>query len=258
MDSVLNGQPVVPDTFVFCLCTEGSLRFRINHSEYDVSSGDVFVVLPQHIFSVLEKSDDLNVKSLHISPDDVQSMSGIPDFGLLRKMSGLPCIKACGMSSDLETIYDLILKYTGTERPADIRIRESLVRTLVLMTSSLYDDASVPGRKALSRKESIVSDFFDLLLEELDMRKSLSYYADRLCVTPKYLSVAVSEVTGHTIRDWINEAILITAKKYIMTTGYSVQQISEKLDFQTSSSFVRFFRKNTGYTPLEYRRTNRG
>lgn len=257
MDRVLNGQPVVPDTFVFCLCTEGSLRFRINHSEYDVSSGDVFVVLPKHIFSVIGKTSDLNVKSLHISPEDVQS-SGIPDFGLLRKMAEKPCVKSCSIASDLETVYDLLMKYTGSDRPADIRIRESLVRTLVMMTSSLYDDVSVPGRKALSRRESIVSDFFDLLLESPDKYESLSYYADRLCVTPKYLSVAVKEVTGHTIRDWVNEAMLITAKKYIMTTDFSVQQIAEKLDFQTSSSFVRFFRKKTGYTPLEYRKTSQG
>lgn len=258
MDSVLNGQPVVTDVFVICICTGGRLRFRINHSGYDVSSGDVFVVLPHHIFSVLEKSDDLEVKALHISPDDVQSMSGIPDFGLLRKMSELPCIKACSIVHELETVYDLLMRFSDSGRPADIRIREAMVRAFVVMTASLYDDVSVPGRKALSRKESIVSDFFDLLLEGLDFGKSLPYYADRLCVTPKYLSVAVKDVTGHTIRDWINEAMLISAKKYIMTTGFSVQQISEMLDFQTSSSFVRFFRKNTGYTPLEYRKINQG
>ena len=66
--------------------------------------------------------------------------------------------------------------------------------------------------------------------------------------------MTIKSVTGYSIQKWINEVIIIEAKRYIKTTTYTIQQISEELNFHTSSSFVRFFTQHTGYTPLEYRK----
>lgn len=66
--------------------------------------------------------------------------------------------------------------------------------------------------------------------------------------------MTIKSVTGYSIQKWINEVIIIEAKRYIKTTTYTIQQISEELNFHTSSLFVRFFKQHTGYTPLEYRK----
>lgn len=66
--------------------------------------------------------------------------------------------------------------------------------------------------------------------------------------------MTIKSVTGYSIQKWINEVIIIEAKRYIKTTTYTIQQISEELNFHTSSSFVRLFKQHTGYTPLEYRK----
>lgn len=73
-------------------------------------------------------------------------------------------------------------------------------------------------------------------------------------MTPKYLSVAVKSITHYSVQMWINEVVLFESKRALRATDLTVQQISEKLHFPNSSSFVRFFRTHIGVSPLRYRR----
>ena len=67
------------------------------------------------------------------------------------------------------------------------------------------------------------------------------------------MTTAVKSVTGRSVQNWIMAMVLIYAKRYLKTTALTIQQITDKLCFQTTSSFIRFFKQNTGLTPLEYR-----
>lgn len=92
------------------------------------------------------------------------------------------------------------------------------------------------------------------MLQNYESQRRVSFYADKLCVTPKNLAKVVKGVTGHSVQEWINEVVVIEAKRCLKTSDMSVFQISERLHFMTPSSFVRFFRQHTGFTPLEYRK----
>lgn len=109
-------------------------------------------------------------------------------------------------------------------------------------------------KKACSRQETLTRRFFDLMFKHYKTDRSVSFYADRLCVTPKYLSSNVKEVTGHPVQKWMTEIVIADVKRRLRTTDQSVQQISEELHFLTASSFIRFFRTHVGCTPLEYRK----
>ena len=83
--------------------------------------------------------------------------------------------------------------------------------------------------------------------------RSVSFYADKLCLTSKYLSTVIKEVTGRSVLAWINETVIAEAKILLKTSEMTVMQISEELNFPNPSFFGRFFKQYTGVTPLKYR-----
>ena len=76
------------------------------------------------------------------------------------------------------------------------------------------------------------------MLQNYESQRRVSFYADKLCVTPKNLAKVVKGVTGHSVQEWINEVVVIEAKRCLKTSDMSVFQISERLHFTTPSSFV--------------------
>ena len=83
---------------------------------------------------------------------------------------------------------------------------------------------------------------------------SVKFYADKICLTPKYLSTVIYEISGKHASDWIQEYIILEAKALLKSTNMSLQNISDVLCFCTPSHFGRFFKRYTGYTPSEYKK----
>lgn len=82
--------------------------------------------------------------------------------------------------------------------------------------------------------------------------RSISYYATALSVTENYLSTSVKEESGRTVMQFINEKTVSCIKIYL-NEGLILDEISEKTKLGNSSSLIRFFKKETGETPTEYR-----
>jgi AraC-like DNA-binding protein len=108
----------------------------------------------------------------------------------------------------------------------------------------------------VSRKEELTRDFFQLLSEYFETERQASFYASKLYVTPKHLSTCVSEVTKLSILEWINTVTVLNIKRRLRTTNDTIQQISEDFNFQTASTFIRYFRQHTGTTPLKFRNSD--
>ena len=125
---------------------------------------------------------------------------------------------------------------------------------MILMSASLFGNVPPDTEHTFSRQETLVRKFFDLLIDSYETKRNVSYYADKLCISPKYLTTVVKSVSNRPVQSWINEVILVSAKRYIMTTELTINQIADRLHFHTTSSFVRFFRVHTGLSPLEYRK----
>ena len=107
-------------------------------------------------------------------------------------------------------------------------------------------------RKPVGRKEQIFRDFLTLLEQHFTQERSISFYADRLCLTPKYLSTIVKEVSGKHGMQWIDDYVALEAKALLREGTMSVKQVSDKLNFPSQSMFGRFFKKMTGYSPKQY------
>ena len=89
--------------------------------------------------------------------------------------------------------------------------------------------------------------------ENFKSERQVSYYADRLCVSPKHLSAVAKELSGMTAGEWIERYVVMEAKMLLKSTNLSVQEISNRLNFSNQSFFGKYFKHQTGFSPSEYR-----
>ncbi|MDE6371203.1 MAG: helix-turn-helix domain-containing protein, partial [Duncaniella sp.] len=107
-----------------------------------------------------------------------------------------------------------------------------------------------PGQ---SRREELLTRFIELLETNFSSQRTVKFYADRLCVTPKHLSAVVKESSGKTASDWIDQRVILEAKQLLRSTGMNVQEISAALNFANQSFFGKYFKHLTGMSPRDYR-----
>ena len=107
---------------------------------------------------------------------------------------------------------------------------------------------------AQTRQESMFREFLFLVSQHYVREREIGYYADQICVTPKYLSSVVKEVSGKTAAKWIDESVILEAKSLLKYSGMSIQEIAYHLNFSTQSFFGKYFKQHTGTSPSRYKR----
>lgn len=249
-------QPFIFDGLLFNVCIRGTAKIKINYKEYQIKANDMFIILPKHICSIYECSPEFEVRIILVSLDFVCSLPIRPDFDLFKSVDLHPCIQLDNSQlDDMLKIHSVITHYNGNSE-LSIQIQDTLIHSIFLLTIYSFGRIKLNPESAYSRQEAITRNFFNLLVSSCGIERRVSFYADKLCITPKYLTTVVKSVTKYSAQTWINEVVLIEARRYLRTTDLTVHQISDKLNFLTASSFIRFFRIHAGCTPFDYRRNS--
>lgn len=243
------------DGVIFSVCLKGNITFKLNYREYHAGTGMIFTSTPGQIFKLIERSEDLIFESLFLSADYVLQLPLPKDLDLLKKTVTEPVQQITQESlHNILELHALIAKY---HRRKERRYREpqtkALIFALMLEIGGIYAENTDLTSKAITRQERLTDNFFTLMLEHYRSERGVAFYADKLCLTPKYLSMTVKNVTGHPISNWINEAVILEAKRLLKVTDMTALQISEELNFPNPSFFGRFFKQYTGMTPLQYK-----
>ena len=123
-----------------------------------------------------------------------------------------------------------------------------LQKNLILsLTSHEYDLF-----KSQTHQEEIFQRFISLVNAYSKRERNVSFYADKLCLTPRYLNTIIRQTSQQTVMDWINQSIILEAKVLLKHSNLLVYQISDELNFPNPSFFSKFFKRMTGMTPHEY------
>ena len=130
---------------------------------------------------------------------------------------------------------------------SNMNVAAPILQSMLMLMKSCKNKSQT--YRTLTRQEQLTKDFFTLLMKHHIEHHEVSFYASEQCISPKYLSNIVKLSTGHPAQEWINRAIVLTAKRMLKNENLTVSQVSDRLHFSCSSSFVRFFHTHAGETP---------
>lgn len=242
---------------VFIICLKGSGSIKIDFKEYSIKENSILTILPNQITENVKHSDDFFIELLGFSFDFLSDIPLPKDFNLPQRIARNPMLEISNKEvQNLLRYHSFIIDTFNNARSFLFeQIIKGLLYSLLMEIVVLYTEQGneVDKDKTSLRSEEIVMQFMELLKDHYKDGRLSSYYADKLCITPKYLSSTLKKVTGRSINSWIEDAVLIGAKILLKSTNLTVLQISEELNFPNSSYFGRFFKKHAGITPKSYR-----
>ena len=224
------------------LVTAGKATHHINLVPYETEPGDVLVI-PQHNYiSVASVSEDYDGQML--------SFGRLPiDFE--------KCARLRLQADDFDRIRHYVdLLWEIVHRPYDRQTVEHLETALLYDLKLLHAHQSGENTAKLSRGQRILQQFLDALGWKDPLPRNIKAYADYLCITPNHLSAVIREQSGRSVMDWLNAHCVLRAQVLLRHTDLSIYEIADRLGFQSATFFTRFFHRETGVTPKEYRAGN--
>ncbi|MGN1247584.1 MAG: helix-turn-helix domain-containing protein, partial [Paludibacteraceae bacterium] len=106
---------------------------------------------------------------------------------------------------------------------------------------------------ANTRAQQLYLQFHRLVNDTHGAQRQVRWYAQQIHITPGYLHQICKQVDGRSPQEVINDIVLHEIQQRLLATDDSVKQIAFALHFGTESSFSKFFRKQTGMSPTDYR-----
>ena len=105
----------------------------------------------------------------------------------------------------------------------------------------------------LARFEQLLNEYWDSGEAKIYGLPTVKYFADKICLSPNYFGDLIKSVTGKSAQERIQSKIIEMSKEAILNPHLSTKQIADMLGFQYPQHFLRFFKKQVGCTPKEYK-----
>ncbi|OII61814.1 AraC family transcriptional regulator [Streptomyces sp. CC53] len=185
------------------------------------------------------------------------------DRELLRRLSERPWLRLDGAARPAvaRLVHDLHDEYRGGAEGFASVLR-ALLHVLVVraarLSAPLAGPGSAEGPAAPARPGRVVEEFGRLVARGQAESWSVRACADRIGVTPGYLAEAVKAATGRTPGQLVRDARTREAKRLLAKTDLTVRQVAGRVGFDDPSYFCRFFRRETGLSPGDFRRGAQG
>lgn len=249
--------PFKVDVTVAIICIRGMMKGYVNLKAYCTEAPCLFIILPDQILQYESLSDDFSGLFIVMSKRFVTNLFlNIQErFPLLISVHNNPWIPL--NKEELKSMVDYYLMLQKTVRMKDNPHRTEIVKHLIqaFFYGSSYQYHKIPDNKKRTKQETIVENFLNHVQANYKEFRGLEFYADKLCLTPKYLSKVVKENSGNSANEWINNYVVLEAKALLKSTNMTIQQISDELNFSSQSFFGKYFKRHVGVSPQKYRST---
>lgn len=222
----------------------GKARYTFDLVEHEFEAGDVVVFLADTLVEKQGHTDDFEVDALSF---DYNSPS-LPDMGV-----GLISLHLDGQSNRIVTQHFDLLWNMAHEAPIPEENMKIILNSMLLYIKSQPGNAT--GILPTTRHKDTLKRFVNLVSRYAARERSIPFYADKLCLAPHYLSTLIKESSGLTVMHWVNQVAVKEIKVWLAYSDESIAQIAYHLNFPSPSSLSKFFKRETGMTPNEYRLT---
>ena len=235
-----------------CICTAGSCSIKVNLQHYDVESPMLVTLMPGQIVEGIDYSPNFDGITIVLSKRFID-MLNLPGWQQQYMMLFNNPVNAISQETlrNLQIFYTILHKAASDEEnPFRLQVIENLIR--VFFYGGVSKFRKLEG-SAASSKNNIVERFMELVQEHYREERLIGFYADKLCITPKYLSKLIKEHTGRSAGEWIDNHVILEARAMLQSSDMTIQQIAASLNFPNQSFFGKYFKRATGLSPKQYR-----
>lgn len=255
---ILPNHPYRSPFAVAIYCKSGSGRGRINAKTYIIEAGGLFIVLPDQITEMVDVSADFSATYVIMSNRFTESLSIGNTFDLRnivieRPYSTLEQRSRCALEDYLSMCRNII---PIKQNPHRLEILRLLTQAFFLGLGYFLHEQYIDDVGG-SRQTDITSEFVRLVEANYREHRNLSFYADTMGLTSKYLSTVVKTTSGSSAVEWIERYVVLDAKTQLSSTDRTVKQIAYDLNFPSQSFFGKYFARVVGVSPATYRNKER-
>ena len=250
----------------------GMMQLDIDGKGVRVSAKEVLVVTRDSNISNIMYSQDFRGTAVIAKYELIRNLIDV-NFDVLKRMhqfSEQPVMKLDDIDFERYTNYNqqLLLTLQKGSRPYHRLVLYKIFSAILYDLLGFVDpgmtcitlggenigDSSGVNSEPNTSAQRLYKGFIEILSQSPIKARNVEYYADRLCVSSKYLCAVVKKVSGKTPFHWINEYVMKDVSRYLFTTNLSVKEISAKMDFPSLSFFGKYVKQHTGYSPTELRK----
>lgn len=257
--------PVRFDGYIIFFLRSGHFTVDINLHSYEVKPQSLLVNVPGNIIKLSSYAEErIGDAQLYFVLASREFMSAIRfDFNKVfqESLSLLknPCITLSESDVALaEDYFTLAREVVQSDKESKKEILGSLVTSFTYLAMDVCTSAVNEARKAQTPSSARVNQLFErfiaLVTEYHNSERGMAFYADKLCLTPKYLSKLIKQASGRSAPDWIDSFVILEAKNMLKYSDKTIKEIVYMLHFPNQSVFYKFFKAHTGMTPSEYRK----
>lgn len=222
----------------------GAATCLINLQPYTLLPQTLMIIPPDSIFEIESYDENFDIQAF--------SLTDLPqeaDFNTCTEL------RLGDDDWQITGEYFHLLWHEVNRRPLSLAAITHLQTALLAGLHVIHNkEKSAEQPHTLSRQDFTFHRFLALLNEHGIRERSISFYADRLCMTPNHLGFVIKRTSGLTVIQWVNRHIIQQAKVQLRYSDLPVWEIAETLNFSNPSFFAKFFKKETGATPVEYRK----
>lgn len=237
------------------LCRQGEVDITLNMRQYHLQRNEALLISPGTIGEQNRVSDDCMMAVIAFS-ESVYNVSAKNSVSMqLRNfLHGDPVLihfpqpYADKVIAHYRLMRDVLADVSFTMTEELVRSHINIISTYAV--NCIEQEHRTPPEP--SRYEVVLDSFLQLVKDNCMRERAMAFYADRLCLSPKYVSKVVLEASGRHPTEWIRDYVMLNAKALLRNSENSVQQVSEMMNFPNQSFFGKYFKRYEGCTPREY------
>ena len=238
----------------------GTAKIKINGKFHELRPNTLFIFNENTVIEQVKASIRSSgymitysrqyLNSIHVDTQDLISIY----HGFLDE----PCVQvdpeeAAYIHDISKLMRSVLCDYAPT--PNREKIISSLFAAMFHYVMGILQKHSLPaGNDTVSnRTDELFNKFLDLLREYCSTERSVEFYASKMGITPKYLSLILKKKSGRNASKLIDEAVVYEAKRLLKYSGLSINEIALKLNFASQSFFGKYFKQRVGVSPSRYK-----
>lgn len=236
--------------------TAGRFSSLVDFRSYILEAPAMALFLPGQVVESLETDDDFTGFGMVMSAEFTDSMN-LPvslQERLFLKNTQFHAISEEAVEAYIACYRQVASVMKQEENP----YREQIIKHLFsayYYGLGYYVHSTQRAPVTMTPQQELCDTFTNLVATHFKQERDIGFYADKLCVSNKYLSTLLKQHTGMTALEWIERYVVLYAKSCLSSTTMSIQQISDELDFPSQSVFGKYFKRVEGLSPKAYRQS---